>query len=274
MRPSSQSCAAAEHRSALHRVLRNASACGPTAPQSHGGQVAPSPLPSPVPPIPSGGGPAQVLHIRLDVPTFGRLDIEPFPVWRGCLRVGRSCRTAKLLAARCHDQDPPCCQELRVLVHPSSTDLPSRTLRYVTGQISLRRRVTGTRWRRLTVGRQALLALAHLRCGDTSPALPGSTHDLTGPPAHTGSSTPWRKRDSSTGPTTRTRAPADPPASRSGTVGSSGGCGSTTHSLLGQSVEQSKPRTLPTAFFAPRSLFAEGALGRQRDFLRSQSHRQ
>jgi hypothetical protein len=35
-----------------------------------------SPLPSPVQTVPSGGGPAQVLHIRLDVPTFGPLDIR------------------------------------------------------------------------------------------------------------------------------------------------------------------------------------------------------
>ena len=54
-----------------------------------------------------------------------------------------------------------------MLVYPSSIDLSSRTLRYLTGQLAHRRRLTGTRWRRLTVGRQALLALAHLRCGDT-----------------------------------------------------------------------------------------------------------
>lgn len=68
---------------------------------------------------------------------------------------------------RCHDQDPPCCQEPRVLVYPSSIDLSSRTLRYLTGQLASRRREIGTRWRRMTSGRQALLALAHLRCGDT-----------------------------------------------------------------------------------------------------------
>ncbi|MFF4550595.1 transposase family protein [Streptomyces sp. NPDC001406] len=54
-----------------------------------------------------------------------------------------------------------------MLVYPSSIDLSSRTLRYLTGQLVVRRREIGTRWRRLAAGRQALLVLAHLRCGDT-----------------------------------------------------------------------------------------------------------
>ncbi|MFI0226457.1 transposase family protein [Streptomyces lydicus] len=54
-----------------------------------------------------------------------------------------------------------------MLVYPSSIDLSSHTLRCLTGQLRARRREIGTRWRRLPVGRQALLALAHLRCGDT-----------------------------------------------------------------------------------------------------------
>ncbi|MGW3829600.1 IS5/IS1182 family transposase, partial [Streptomyces microflavus] len=54
-----------------------------------------------------------------------------------------------------------------MLVHPSSIDLSCRTLRYLTGRLVARRREIGTRWRCLTPGRQALLALAHLRCGDT-----------------------------------------------------------------------------------------------------------
>lgn len=53
-----------------------------------------------------------------------------------------------------------------MLVYPSSIDLPSRTLRHLTEQLTVRQREMGTRWRRLPVGRQALLALAHLRCGD------------------------------------------------------------------------------------------------------------
>ncbi|MFF7438036.1 transposase family protein [Streptomyces sp. NPDC008122] len=54
-----------------------------------------------------------------------------------------------------------------MLVYPSSIDLSSHTLRYLAGQLTSRRQEIGTRWRRLTPGRQALLALAHLRCGDT-----------------------------------------------------------------------------------------------------------
>ncbi|MGA5065262.1 transposase family protein [Streptomyces exfoliatus] len=54
-----------------------------------------------------------------------------------------------------------------MLVYPSSMDLSSRTLRCLTGRLAVRRGEIGTRWRRLTAGRQALLALAHLRCGDT-----------------------------------------------------------------------------------------------------------
>ncbi|AWZ09933.1 MULTISPECIES: transposase family protein [unclassified Streptomyces] len=54
-----------------------------------------------------------------------------------------------------------------MLVYPSSIDLSSSTLRHLTEQLAVRQREIGTRWRRLSVGRQALLALAHLRCGDT-----------------------------------------------------------------------------------------------------------
>ncbi|MFE3383374.1 transposase family protein, partial [Streptomyces anulatus] len=54
-----------------------------------------------------------------------------------------------------------------MLVCPSSIDMSPRTLRFLTGQLTARRREIGTRWRRLPAARQALLALAHLRCGDT-----------------------------------------------------------------------------------------------------------
>ncbi|MEU6896214.1 transposase family protein [Streptomyces sp. NPDC046557] len=54
-----------------------------------------------------------------------------------------------------------------MLVYPSSIDLSSSTLRHLTRQLTARRRELGTRWRRLPAGRQALLVLAHLRCGDT-----------------------------------------------------------------------------------------------------------
>ncbi|MDQ0938384.1 hypothetical protein QFZ67_000089 [Streptomyces sp. V1I1] len=54
-----------------------------------------------------------------------------------------------------------------MLVYPSSIDLSSRTLRHLSRQLAARQREIGTRWRRLPAGRQALLVLGHLRCGDT-----------------------------------------------------------------------------------------------------------
>jgi hypothetical protein len=59
-------------------------------------------------------------------------------------------------------------QERRVLVYPSSIDLSTHTLRYLSRQLTVRHQEIGTRWRRLPASCQALLALAHLlRCGDT-----------------------------------------------------------------------------------------------------------
>lgn len=57
--------------------------------------------------------------------------------------------------------------ELHMLVYPSGIDLSSSTLRYLSGLLAARRRERGTRWRRLGTDRQALLVLAHLRCGHT-----------------------------------------------------------------------------------------------------------
>lgn len=54
-----------------------------------------------------------------------------------------------------------------MLVYPSGADLSSSALRYLTHELTAHRRDQGTRWRRLTAGRQALLVLAHLRCGHT-----------------------------------------------------------------------------------------------------------
>ncbi|MGW1842291.1 transposase family protein [Streptomyces sp. NPDC001966] len=54
-----------------------------------------------------------------------------------------------------------------MLVYPSAIDLSSRTLRFLTERLKASRQEIGTRWRRLPAERQALLALAHLRCGDT-----------------------------------------------------------------------------------------------------------
>ncbi|MET9777935.1 transposase family protein [Streptomyces sp. NPDC006367] len=54
-----------------------------------------------------------------------------------------------------------------MLVYPSAIDLSSRTLQRLAGLLAGHRRRLGSRRRRLTCGRQALLVLAHLRCGDT-----------------------------------------------------------------------------------------------------------
>ncbi|ANZ21642.1 Helix-turn-helix of DDE superfamily endonuclease [Streptomyces noursei ATCC 11455] len=54
-----------------------------------------------------------------------------------------------------------------MLVYPSAIDLSSASLQFLAGRLTVHRRQIGTRWRRLTAGRQALLVLAHLRCGDT-----------------------------------------------------------------------------------------------------------
>ncbi|GAA3481739.1 hypothetical protein GCM10018966_062700 [Streptomyces yanii] len=63
--------------------------------------------------------------------------------------------------------DHPCRQELRLPAYPSSIDLSTHTLRYLTGQLIARRLEIGTRSRRPTAGRQALLALG---------PVPGSDH--------------------------------------------------------------------------------------------------
>lgn len=52
-----------------------------------------------------------------------------------------------------------------MLVYPSGLDLSSSHLRFLTARIRERRRAIGSRWRRLSAGRQALLTLAHLRNG-------------------------------------------------------------------------------------------------------------
>jgi len=52
-----------------------------------------------------------------------------------------------------------------VLVYPSGVDVSTSALRHLSARLRNRRRELGTRWRRLPAGRQALLVLAHLRCG-------------------------------------------------------------------------------------------------------------
>ncbi|WP_338675117.1 transposase family protein [Streptomyces sp. SCSIO 30461] len=54
-----------------------------------------------------------------------------------------------------------------MLVYPAGIDVSSSALRFLSARLRAHRRERGARWRRLTTGRQALLALAPLRCGHT-----------------------------------------------------------------------------------------------------------
>jgi Helix-turn-helix of DDE superfamily endonuclease len=54
-----------------------------------------------------------------------------------------------------------------VLSYPASIPLSTRSLNHLAGLIRAHRDQRRSRWRRLDPGRQALLALAHLRNGDT-----------------------------------------------------------------------------------------------------------
>jgi hypothetical protein len=50
-----------------------------------------------------------------------------------------------------------------LLTYPASIPLSTRSLTHLTSMIAEHRTVIGSRWRRLSAGRQALLVLAHLR---------------------------------------------------------------------------------------------------------------
>ena len=54
-----------------------------------------------------------------------------------------------------------------MLSYPSAISLSTRSLNHLADLIRARRKGLRSRWRRLSAGRQALLALAHLRNGDT-----------------------------------------------------------------------------------------------------------
>ena len=54
-----------------------------------------------------------------------------------------------------------------MLSYPATIPLSTRSLNHLAGLIRTHRRQRRSRWRRLDPGRQALLALAHLRNGDT-----------------------------------------------------------------------------------------------------------
>ena len=52
-----------------------------------------------------------------------------------------------------------------MLVYPSGVNVSSSALRFLAAGLRKYRHTLGTQWRRLSAGRQALLALAHLRNG-------------------------------------------------------------------------------------------------------------
>ena len=54
-----------------------------------------------------------------------------------------------------------------MLTYPATIPLSTRALTYLSDLLRAHRIQLGSRWRRLTCGRQALLVLAHLRNGDT-----------------------------------------------------------------------------------------------------------
>lgn len=58
-----------------------------------------------------------------------------------------------------------------MLVYPSGVDVSSSALRFLATRLRQHRCAIGSRWRRLSAGRQALLVLAHLRMGNTYPQL-------------------------------------------------------------------------------------------------------
>jgi len=65
------------------------------------------------------------------------------------------------------DQDPHRPQGLPLLFYRAALPLSRQTLMYVAGVIRRHRRRIGSCWRKLNPGRQALLALAYLRKGET-----------------------------------------------------------------------------------------------------------
>ncbi|KUJ33282.1 transposase [Streptomyces sp. NRRL F-5122] len=54
-----------------------------------------------------------------------------------------------------------------MLVYPCGLDVSSRSMSFLAARLREHRRRIGSRWRRLSTGRQALLVLAHLRNGTT-----------------------------------------------------------------------------------------------------------
>jgi hypothetical protein len=68
---------------------------------------------------------------------------------------------------RCLPRSTTPARELRVAGLPSAIDLSTSALTFLAGRLATHRVAVGSRWRKLPPARQALLVLAHLRCGDT-----------------------------------------------------------------------------------------------------------
>src|SRR4051794_23824586 len=69
------------------------------------------------------------------------------------------------------DQDALPSTGASLLTYPASIPLSTRSLTRLTELVRDRRRALGGRWRRLPAQQQALMALAHLRNGDTLSSL-------------------------------------------------------------------------------------------------------
>lgn len=72
-----------------------------------------------------------------------------------------------------------------MLSYPATIPLSSRTLNHLTERIRGHRKRRRSRWRRLEPGRQALLAVAHLRNGDTYTASLPASRSASPPPGAT-----------------------------------------------------------------------------------------
>lgn len=83
-------------------------------------------------------------------------------------RISRlACARDEAPGRRVHDQDHPCLPGASCACLPVCPRLSTRHLQFLTDRLAAHRVACGTRWRRLSAGRQALLVLAHLRLGHT-----------------------------------------------------------------------------------------------------------
>ncbi|QIY58990.1 hypothetical protein HEP86_36595 [Streptomyces sp. RPA4-5] len=103
-----------------------------------------------------------------------------------------------------------------MLSYPATIPLSSRTLNHLADRIRGHRQQRRSLWRRLEHGRQALLALAHLRNGDTYTRLAAGFQ--------IGVATAWRYVQEAISLLRGTKAPAEASARRSNDVASGPSC--------------------------------------------------